>query len=1142
MNPSRPSTTKRKRVIVLVLLLAGILGLSSWLNTSTQDGHLGNSSNKSFAALDGTGAVAARADSPDGIRRKLEEGSEEDRNQQEVPPGFGSSASLREAMEQDSKVPRGVPEGRVTHSREGNASPLALNPNQFTTLGPQPLKSYYYSYGRVGGRVTVLLIDPVTPNVAYMGVSGGGLWKSTNCCTSSMTWQSLLDSPSVPTNIVDDVTLDPTNHNVLYVATGDRAVGWRGLGILKSTDAGASWVTLGETLSQASRYISRVRVDPRNNSRIVAGMSDGLSFSYDGGATWSAVCTPHSFAMGRTVTDLLLRDNGSSTEIYAAVGHKAANNNGGNGIYKTTFPASGCPGAGSWTLTTTEANGWPAGTGNGTAGAAKPGRIDMASAPGASNIMYAAVQNLANHSLLGVWRTTDAGATWAKRASASNLIECDNTTAFSAQHGYNQAIAVDPNNPNNLYLGSLSPFRSTDGGATFRAADCNYVQSMVPHIDQHYIAYLPGSSSTLLIGTDGGTYLTTNANVMDPTWYPVNEPLNTIEFYSGDITANFANSASPGAIGGAQDNGTSTHVWNGNPGPALWQQRVGADGGISRIEPVHGQRWYAQENGGLLVSTTGPEGKFVDAAGGWGNASPRYEIYKGNPADPTNDCNPTTGCTHMIAGTNRVWETIQGAVPASSWYSNSPVFGTIYDLTYAPSTSAVAMVTTNAKVYFGFNLGQGAADTANWVDVTRVPSFYVRRVAIDPSNPLVGYGTGATASSHAVFQVTCTANCASFTWTDRSGNLPGAVQYTDIIANPRYPQQVFVGSEIGLYYTNDIRAASPVWYRFQLGLPNVSISELTVDRGATTLAVWTQSRGAFAWPLPGDPAVLPTATTQPTATRQPTATTQPTSITQPTPTRQPTSITQPTATRQPTSITQATPTRQPTSITQPTPGGTVCGTFNDVPAGSTFHEVVQCLACRNIIGGYPCGAPGEGCPGSYFRPGVNVTRGQISKMVALAANLNGPTGNQIFEDVAPDSTYYNPIQQLASRSYISGYPCGTRPDEPCVGGLNRPYFRSGLNTTRGQLSKIVSETARISDDPGGQKFSDVPVNSAFFVWINRLANQNVIGGYPCGCAGEPCDAQTQPYFRPGTNVTRGQTAKIVASTFYPNCQTSARSK
>ena len=74
-----------------------------------------------------------------------------------------------------------------------------------------------------------------------------------------------------------------------------------------------------------------------------------------------------------------------------------------------------------------------------------------------------------------------------------------------------------------------------------------------------------------------------------------------------------------------------------------------------------------------------------------------------------------------------------------------------------------------------------------------------------------------------------------------------------IIANPKFAQQVFAGTDFGLYYTNDITAASPVWYRFDNGLPHVMIWDMQIDRGNTTLSVWTRSRGAYAWPLPSAP-------------------------------------------------------------------------------------------------------------------------------------------------------------------------------------------------------------------------------------------------------------------------------------------------
>lgn len=117
---------------------------------------------------------------------------------------------------------------------------------------------------------------------------------------------------------------------------------------------------------------------------------------------------------------------------------------------------------------------------------------------------------------------------------------------------------------------------------------------------------------------------------------------------------------------------------------------------------------------------------------------------------------------------------------------------------------------------------------------------------------------------------------------------------------------------------------------------------------------------------------------------------------------------------------------------------------------------------------------------------------------------------------------------------MGGYPCGG-PGEPC-GSENRPYFRPYNSATRGQLSKIVSNAAGFSETPVGQLFADVAPDAVFYEWIQRLASRSIIGGYPCGGAGEPCDSQNRPYFRTGNTVTRGQVAKIAAGAFYPNCQ------
>jgi hypothetical protein len=246
------------------------------------------------------------------------------------------------------------------------------------------------------------------------------------------------------------------------------------------------------------------------------------------------------------------------------------------------------------------------------------------------------------------------------------------------------------------------------------------------------------------------------------------------------------------------------------------------------------------------------------------------------------------------------------------------------------------------------------------------------------------------------------------------------------------------------------------------------------------------------------------------------------------------------------SATPGLPTETPTPATPSptiTPGGpTPCSiTFNDVPVGSTFYPWIRCLACRGIVGGYPCGGPGEPCPGAYYRPNNDVTRGQVSKIVSESAAFSDPVPStqQTFEDVPPSGTFWLWVERLATRGIISGYPCGG-PFEPCIGPDNRPYFRPNNNVTRGQLSKITSGAAGWTETPTGQTFEDVPPSQTFYLTIERMAVRGIISGYPCGGPFEPCVGPgNRPYFRPNNPATRGQMSKIAAEAFYPNCQTPA---
>ena len=118
-----------------------------------------------------------------------------------------------------------------------------------------------------------------------------------------------------------------------------------------------------------------------------------------------------------------------------------------------------------------------------------------------------------------------------------------------------------------------------------------------------------------------------------------------------------------------------------------------------------------------------------------------------------------------------------------------------------------------------------------------------------------GFNANTPTQPGHIFQVTCASNCGSFTWADKTGDLPD-IPVDSVIVNPNNPQQVFAGTDFGVYYTDNVTVAFPIWNRFDTGIPHVMIWDMQIDRGSTTLSVWTRGRGAFVYPLSGLSSVI----------------------------------------------------------------------------------------------------------------------------------------------------------------------------------------------------------------------------------------------------------------------------------------------
>jgi len=269
--------------------------------------------------------------------------------------------------------------------------------------------------------------------------------------------------------------------------------------------------------------------------------------------------------------------------------------------------------------------------------------------------------------------------------------------------------------------------------------------------------------------------------------------------------------------------------------------------------------------------------------------------------------------------------------------------------------------------------------------------------------------------------------------------------------------------------------------------PTSTIPSATPTPPATSTAVATAPASATPTP-PATATIVATAT----ATSIP-----PTAL--PTLTRTATPL--PSVTAPPATATSVVLTATPT-WPAPTSTPTCAIAFSDVSPGSPFYQYVRSLACRGVISGYSDGT---------FRPNNNTTRGQLSKIVALAQGWTIYTPpSPTFSDVPATDTFYSYIETAYHHGIISGYTCGTG----CL------EFRPTNNVTRGQVSKIVVLAQQWAIyTPPNPTFSDVPTSDPFYTYIETAYSHAIISGYICG----PACLE----FRPGNNATRGQICKIV---------------
>ncbi|HEX7198153.1 MAG TPA: glycosyl hydrolase, partial [Dongiaceae bacterium] len=301
-----------------------------------------------------------------------------------------------------------------------------------------------------GGRTVGAAGIAAQPNVFYIGVNNGGIWKTDDF---GRTWKPLFDDQ--PTGSIGAIALAPSDPNIIYAGSGEglqRPDLSIGDGMYKSTDAGKTWTHLG---LRDAQQIPAIIVDPRNPNRLFVAVlghpygtstERGVFRSTDGGQSWQKVL----YKDDRTGAIDLAFDPRNPQNVYAVLWQaqqgpweNGAFSGPNSGLFKST------DGGTTWN---------PIGAGLPTYAQGNLGRIGIASAPSDGNRMYALVE--ARGEAGGLYRSDDAGANW-KRVNGEQRIY--------GRGGDFAGVRVDPKNKDVVYVANTSTYRSTDAGQSFTA-------------------------------------------------------------------------------------------------------------------------------------------------------------------------------------------------------------------------------------------------------------------------------------------------------------------------------------------------------------------------------------------------------------------------------------------------------------------------------------------------------------------------------------------------------------------------------------------------------------------------------------------------------------------------------------------------
>jgi photosystem II stability/assembly factor-like uncharacterized protein len=735
-------------------------------------------------------------------------------------------------------------------------------PLQFRYMGPAP-----------AGRIASAAGVPGDPNVYYLGSASGGVWKSTD---GGKSFEPIFDDQDVAA--IGSIAVADTDPNTVWVGTGEpwviRPSDVIGDGVYVSHDAGKTWKHSG--LVETGR-IARVLIHPKDvntiyvcaEGRLTGPQQErGVFKSTDGGANWQRVL----FVDEKTGCSGLSMDQNDPNTLLAGTWQVEqrtwVENNGGpgSGVYITH------DGGAKWTKIT---NNMPKGL---------IGKVDVAIAPSDSKRMYALIQTADQGS---VWRSDDAGATWATVSWDRSLI---------GRGGYYIRIAVNPQNPDDVFIANSSFHRSQDGGKTFSGnggAPFAYTQGQASCGDCHDIWIDPKDPVRYVLTDDGGANINTRSG-------PVRVSLPNGQMYHIAVDNRvpywiYSNRQDDGTMRGPST--TSEQTGSGRlpegstmPQPPANNGRGRGFGGFGRGRAP--QLQWQPNIGGCESGFTIPDPKNADIvyASCYGNKVTRWDANKGtarsiepwmitldsppNEAkyrchwtapmaiDPFDTNNVLYGCQMILRTTNggQSWTEFSPDLSTkdpSRIVSNGGIVGdnlgqydgeVVWSIAYSTIQRGLIWTGTNdGKMWYTKDNG------ATWVDVTKgftdLPVWgtfsQIWPSTFDPAEAYVAVDFHWMDDRKPYIYKTTN---YGQTWTKINGDIPTGhpLDYVmSLSGNPNKRGMLFAGTGHAFYFTMD---DGKTWKKFDAGLPPAPVSWIVVEPRFHDVAVSTYGRGLYIMP------------------------------------------------------------------------------------------------------------------------------------------------------------------------------------------------------------------------------------------------------------------------------------------------------